>query len=64
MGKDFYTSREVAAMLGASPRMVREWVARGYLPSVRMGPSGQLRIPREGLKAAIELKAGRTTTTT
>ncbi len=40
--------REVAHLVGVSPRTVRRWAARGQLEAVRL-PSGRWRIPEEAV---------------
>jgi excisionase family DNA binding protein len=32
---------EVASRLGATPATVREWIKKGYLPAVALGPAGR-----------------------
>lgn len=45
------TEREVAELLGVSPRTVRRWRRRGLLPSARIG--GTVRVRRSDLERAL-----------
>lgn len=46
-------AKEVAQMLGVDPSRVRELVASGDLPSVRLGAQGWHRFRREDVEALI-----------
>jgi excisionase family DNA binding protein len=47
-------AKEVAQMLGVDSSRVRELVASGDLPSVRLGAQGWHRFRREDVEALIE----------
>lgn len=55
----FYTTQQVSRALSVSQDTVRTWAARGFLPSVRIGPAGRLRFPAEGVAEAIRAKTAR-----
>ena len=54
------TANEAADALRVTPRTVRRWARQGTIPSVRIGdgPSGPVRIPRQGLRHLINARAG------
>ena len=49
-----YKVREVAAMLGVSPRRVYELVRSNQLPSFRLGGTGDVLIPADGLTETLK----------
>jgi len=46
--------KEAARALGQHPASVRRHIKAGRLSAVRLGPGGQLRIPRRALDAFLE----------
>jgi excisionase family DNA binding protein len=48
-----YRAKEVARLLGVSPARVRELVASGQLPSVRLGDQGWHRFRAEDVERLI-----------
>jgi excisionase family DNA binding protein len=47
---------EVAQALGCTPQTIRDWAAKGLLPSVRMGPKGRLRFDEASVAEAIKAR--------
>ena len=47
------TTSEVAARLAVSPKTVRRWVERGYLPNAVQPPGGHVRIPESDVEAML-----------
>jgi excisionase family DNA binding protein len=51
----FFSTAEVAIILGASRKLVSSWVRDGQLPAFRMGPQNRIiRIRRQDLEAFIK----------
>jgi excisionase family DNA binding protein len=46
-----YTSGDVAKICGVSPDTVSRWFDLGHIEGYRLGPGGDRRIPRQGLRA-------------
>lgn len=45
----FYSTAETAAMLGLSPKTIRNWINSGELHAVRTSPKGQYRVWEQDL---------------
>lgn len=51
----FFSTMEVAIIMGASRKTVISWINEGRLPAFRMGPNNRLiRVRRQDLEAFIE----------
>jgi excisionase family DNA binding protein len=46
--------KEAAALVRQHPNTVRRAIREGRLSAVRLGPGGQLRVPRRALDAFLE----------
>ena len=48
MSERFFSTYQVADLLGATPGMVVEWMEKGWLPFERL-PDGPVRVSEDGL---------------
>jgi excisionase family DNA binding protein len=53
-----FTTRQTAELCGVAPKTIREWVAAGVLPAVRVGDFGHLRISSEAIEELLERAKG------
>lgn len=49
MSDELLTVEEVSKKLGVAPNTVREWVRKGALRALRVGPGGLIRVPKSAL---------------